>query len=247
MCYIQAEKWLNARALREVRTSHPGVSNRAQAAATCRGKPPGVSPPSTVAASSGRRAQQPRSLPAPSGPRPFTSPPSHRNSQPPPFFPSPSGLPPGIIFEEAGESRRRWAQHSNPAGTPAVARPPAARPPLRAPERDRGLAPVRAEKPVGLRGPRRSPARPSGFPGRTDPRASPAAPERSAGRSGGPRGLRATKLCGPLGLRPHGTTREAPEASGPPLSAPRPSPPRRPPDHFCAPPFPFRPPSVTGG
>lgn len=80
----------------------------------------GVSPPSTVAASSGRRAQEPRSLPAPSGPRPFTSPPSHRNSQPPPFSPSPSGLPPGIIFEEAGASRKRWATHSNPARTPAA-------------------------------------------------------------------------------------------------------------------------------
>lgn len=80
----------------------------------------GVSPPSTVAASSGRRAQQPQSLPAPSGPRPFTSPPSHRNSQPPPFSPSPSGLPLGIIFKEAGASRKRWATHSNPARTPAA-------------------------------------------------------------------------------------------------------------------------------
>lgn len=92
-----------------------------QAAATCLRKPPGVSPPSTVTASSGRRAQEPRSLPAPS-PRPLTAPPSHRNSQPPPFFPSPSGLPPGINFEGSGTSRRQAARHSSPARTPGATR-----------------------------------------------------------------------------------------------------------------------------
>nr|XP_040137756.1 serine/arginine repetitive matrix protein 1-like [Ictidomys tridecemlineatus] len=119
---------------------------------TCRRKPPGVSPPRAATAPSGRRAPQPPRPPA-SGlvpQRPL--PPSRRNSQPSRFFPSPSGLPRGITL---GGKDRGVEVAGSTLARPAFPAPPA---PCRAaadsskiPGRRRGLAPVRAQKPVGPR------------------------------------------------------------------------------------------------
>lgn len=150
-----------------------GVSPRGSAAATCRRKRPGVSPPSTVAASRGRGAQGPRSLPAPSPPRGLGP------SQPlPPIgirslhlsFHSPVASLRVFILRKRGPrgGRRPGAR----------ARPPPREPPgpsrcgrrlPGAPGRRRGLAPVRALTPGKLREARSRPARPPTLPGRPTP------------------------------------------------------------------------------